>query len=130
MFEFRIPVRTEEFLEYIDKSFCEDLFRFSLFDSERIEAEWIRLICRIEYDDVILSILRYMHHHFFDEISMRIDDGDSFSIVDIIDHLSDEEFALSDTGLSHDIGVSEAIFVIYPYRYSDTPIVRFCEDRE
>ena len=130
MFEFRIPVRTEEFFEYIDKSFCEDLFRFSLFDGEGIETKRILFIRRIEYNDVIFSILGYMHHNFFDEVPMGIDDSDSLSIVDVIYHLSDEEFALSDTGLSHDIGVSEAIFIIYPYRYSYTPIIGFCKNSE
>lgn len=73
-----------------------------------------------------------MHHHFFDEVSMGIDDSDSFSIINIIYHLSDEEFALSDAGLSHDIGVSEAIFIIYSYGYANTSIVGFreyCETR-
>ena len=130
MFEFRIPVCTEKLFKNIDKSFREDLFRFSLFDGKRIETKWILFIGRVEYDYVIFPTLRNMHHHLFDEISMGIDDSDSFAVVDIIDHLSDEEFTLSDSGFSDDIGVAETILIIYPYGYTHTPIIRLSEYRE
>lgn len=123
MFKFGIPVRTEKLLEYIDKSLCEDLFRLSLFDGERIETKWILFVGRIEDNDIIFPTLRYVHHHLFDEISMGIDNSDSFPIVDIIDHLSDEEFTLSDPGFSDDVGMTETILIIYPYGYTDTSII-------
>ena len=69
-----------------------------------------------------------MHHDFFDEISVRIDDGKSLSISDVIDHHGYEEFRLSYTGLSDDIHMTKAIFIIYPKGYTDAPIVRLTED--
>lgn len=85
--ELRIPICPEEFFEYIDKSFCKDLLRFSRFYSEWIEAKRELFIRWVEYDDVIFSIFWYMHHDLFNEIPMRIYDRESLTIIDIIDHL-------------------------------------------
>jgi hypothetical protein len=65
-----------------------------------------------------------MHHHFVDEITVRVDDGESLTIVDIIDHLTDEELTLSDSGLTDHIHMSESVLIIYSDWYSDTAIIR------
>jgi hypothetical protein len=123
MFELGIPVCSEEFFENIDKSFCENLLGFSLLDRERIETKWIPLICRIKYDDIVFAMFRDIHHHFIDQVSMRIYDRHSLAVVDIIDHLSDQELALSYSCLPDHIGMSETILIIYPDRHSDTAVV-------
>lgn len=123
MFELRIPVRSEKLFEYIDKPLREDLFRFSLLDRERIEAKWIFFVSRIKYDDIIFPRFWYVHHHLFDQVSMGVYDSESLAIGDIIDHLSDEELTFSDSCLSHDVHMSETIFIIYPYGYTNTAIV-------
>jgi hypothetical protein len=87
VFQFWIPVTSEEFFENIDKSFRKYLFGFSLFDRERIETKWMFLICRIKYDDIVFSLLGDMHHDFFDEVTVRVDDRESLTIRDVINHL-------------------------------------------
>ena len=127
MFELRIPVCTKKFLKYIDKSLREDLLGFSGFDGERIEAERILFICRIEYDHVTLPTLWYMHHDFFDEIPVRIYDRESLPIGDVVDHLSYEELALPDSCLPDHVHMPQAILIIDTDRYTDTAIVRLSE---
>ena len=127
MFELGIPICSEEFFEYIDKSFCEYLLGFSLFYSERIETKWKLFIGRIEYDNILLARGRNMHHHFVDEIPMRIHDRYSLAIYHIIDHLTDEEFGFADSCLADHVHMTQTILIIYPYGYSYTTIVRLCE---
>jgi hypothetical protein len=123
VFELGIPIGPEELLEYIDKSLRKNLLRFSRFNSERIETEWIRFVCWIEYYHITIAALRNMHHHLIDEITVRIDDSESLAIIDIIDHLTDEELTLSDSGLTDDIHMPESILIIYSDWYSDTTII-------
>ena len=128
--ELRIPVRSEKLFENIDKSLREDLLRFCRMDMEWIESERELLIGRIEDDDVFFPIFWYVHHHLFDEISMWIDDSESLPIGDIIDHHRYEEFGLSYTGFSHDIHMTEAVFIVDTEWYTHTSVVRLSEDAE
>ena len=130
MFELRIPVCTEEFLEDIDKSLRKYLLRFVRVDMERIEGKRELFIRRIEYDNIFFARFGNMHHDFFDEISMWIDDSESFPIVDIIDHHGDKEFTLANPSLPNDIHMTQSIFVIDSEWYADATIIRFTEDSQ
>jgi hypothetical protein len=86
VFELGIPIGSEEFFEDIDKSLCQNLLGFHFLDVQRIETEWILFVCGIKDDDVVFAAFGDMHHDLFYSIAMRIDDTDSLSLFDIVDH--------------------------------------------
>lgn len=127
VFELGVPIRSKEFFEYINKSLCKYLFWFSISYCQWIETKRKFFIGWIKYDDIVFPVFWNVHHNLIDEIPMRIYNSKAFSIIDIIDHLSNEEFALSDSSLPNDIHMSQSIFVKYSYRYTDTSIIWLCK---
>ncbi len=85
MFELRIPVGSEEFLEDINKSSRQNHLRFITLDIEWIETERKLFISRIEYHDIVLTRFGDMHHDIVHQFAVRIDDTDTLALVDIID---------------------------------------------
>ena len=111
MLELRIPIRSEELLEDIDESFCEDLLGLVALHVKRIEAEWKLLIRRIEDDDIVASRFRDIHERLFKEVSMRIDDPETPPLHNVINEETRHELRFSDSGLSDDIRMPKTILI-------------------
>lgn len=123
MLEFRIPITPEEFLEDVDESLRENLFRFSVSHIERIETKRELLIGRIEDNDIVFPRLRNIGECLLEEISMRIDDPESLPAPDIVDEQIGDEFGFPDPGLPDDVGMSESVLIVYPDRDADRSVI-------
>jgi len=92
MFKFWIPIGSKEFFENINKSFGKDLFGFIFCHIQRIDTKWIVLIGWIKNNDVLSTMVWYMSHCFFNQISVRVNNCESSPLGEVIDNTADKKF--------------------------------------
>gem|GEM_PF-3575831 len=124
MLKFWIPIGSEKLFEYVDKSFCQYLFRFVFLYIQRIKTKGELLVSWIKYYNIILTRFWYVHHDLFYSISVGIYYSNSSTLLDVVYHQMLHKFGFSCTSFSNYIHMLKSIFIMHSNWDRNRSIIR------